>query len=220
MTKQPPSFSSLTDAFLSRLVDELDQESVRAIILRGSYARETAIPPYSDVDLTLILDEGAQGHQAKRYIWRDGYAISISLWSLSAYRERLQQPEEAIFVVPGIREARILLEKDDAFRSFQREVLAFQWEPLQAATNRYAGQLLMDQTEIVLKLLRALRFHEQTLLAEVLMVDLVPAVTEAFVVQRGILIHNGNTYFQQAQEVAGWQSTWTHAHRQAIGSEQ
>ncbi len=169
--------------------------------------------------MTLIIQENSQGHQAKQYIWRDGYAVSVSAWSLSAYRERLQQPEEAIFAVPGIQEARILLEKDGAFRAFQQEVLAFRWEPLQFSANAYAGQTLMDQTEIILKMFRALQFHNMTLLAEVILLDLVPTITEAFVVQRGILIRSGNTYFQQAQEAAGQQSAWTHFHRQAVGVE-
>jgi hypothetical protein len=34
----------LSDEFLARLVAELDNEAVRAIILRGSYARGDAFP--------------------------------------------------------------------------------------------------------------------------------------------------------------------------------
>lgn len=217
MTEHLSSSFSLSDELLSRLVVELDNEAVRAIILRGSYARGDALPPYSDIDLTLIVQEATEGHQSKRYIWRDGYAISVSTWTLSAYQERIQQPEEAIFVVSGIQEARILLEKDSAFRSFQQEALTFRWEPLQAAANVHAGQVMMDQTEIILKMLRSLSLHDMVLLADVLTLDLIPAVTEAFAVQRGILVRNGNSYFHQLQESAGLQSAWTRSFRCAIG---
>jgi hypothetical protein len=217
MTEHISSSASLPDAFLASLVAELDHESVRAIILRGSYVRGDAKPPYSDIDLTRIVWETPDGQQSKRYIWRDGYAVSISTWSLSAYQERIRQPEEAIFVVPGIQEARLLLEKDGAFRSFQHEVLTFQWESLQTAANAHAGQVMMNQTEIILKMLRALRLHDMSLLAEMLTLDLLPAMTEAFAVQQGIRVRTGNTYFHQIQEAAGLQSAWTRYFRCAVG---
>ncbi|HZO73647.1 MAG TPA: hypothetical protein VFB60_15710 [Ktedonobacteraceae bacterium] len=82
MTEQLSSPSAfLPDKFLSRLVTEIDDETVRALILRGSYARGDAVPPHSDVDLTRIIQEAAGYHQPKYYIWRDGYAISVSTHS-------------------------------------------------------------------------------------------------------------------------------------------
>ena len=213
-TSSPAVF--LPDKLLSRLVAELDNETVRAIILRGSYARGDAVPPYSDVDLTRVVQETAGHHQPKYYLWRDGYAISVSTHSYAAYRERFTKPQEAIFVVTGVQEAIVLLDKDGEFRSFQQEAKAFRWEPLQREANRYAGHMMMDQTEIILKLLRALRLHDMVLLSDVL-TDLIPAMTEAFAVQRGILIYSGNTYFQQVQEIAGQQSAWTRYHRLAVG---
>lgn len=207
----------LSQEFLAQLVAELDDETVRAIILRGSYARGDAVPPYSDVDLTRIIQETAGYHQPKYYVWRDGYAISVSTHSYAAYRERFTKPEEAIFAVLGVQEAIALLDKDGAFQTFQQEARTFRWEPLQREANIYAGQVMMAQTEIVLKLLRALHLHDMVLLADILTLDLIPAVTEAFAVQHGILIHSGNTYFHQVQQIAGEQSAWTRYHRHAIG---
>src|SRR5581483_506697 len=132
----------LPDIFLSRLVAELDDDTVRAIILRGSYARGDAVPPFSDVDLTRIIQETSGSHLPKYYVWREGYAVSVSSHSYAGYRERLQRPQEAIFAVTGIQEARILLDKDMAFSAFQQEAINFQWEPLQKAANIYAGQVL------------------------------------------------------------------------------
>ncbi len=121
MAEHTPSPSaSLSRAFLSSLVAELNDDTVRAIILRGSYARGDAVPPYSDVDLTRIIEETTGSHQPKYYIWREGYAVSVSTRSYAAYRERFTIPQEAIFVVTGVQEAQVLLDKDGSFRAFQQ----------------------------------------------------------------------------------------------------
>ncbi len=210
------SSTFLPSEFLSRLITELDDDTVTAIILHGSYARGDAMPPYSDVDLVRILQETPDRKQQKRFIWYDGYLITISSRPLSVYREWFALPERAIFVVPGVREARILLDKDGVFSTFQQEAEAFRWEPLQIAANAYARQLLMEQTEIVLKILRALILHDLVALSD-MMLDLFSAVTEAIAVQRGILVLSGNTYFHQVQKAVGRDSMWTHYHLHAAG---
>src|SRR5690348_2967982 len=105
----------LSDEFLARLIVELDSETVRAIILHGSYARGDALPPYSDIDLVRIVQEAPAHLDQKRFLYRDGYLLSISSRPLSVYRKRFAQPEKAIFAVPGVREALILLDKDGGF---------------------------------------------------------------------------------------------------------
>lgn len=57
------------EPLLNELIAELDDETVTAIILHGSYARGTATPPYSDVDLVRILYETPERQQQKRFIW-------------------------------------------------------------------------------------------------------------------------------------------------------
>lgn len=208
--------SSLPDALLAKLVTELDDNTVRAIILHGSYARGDAIPPYSDIDLVRILQETRKKNEQKRFTYYDNYLIGISSRPLSVYRERFMMPEKAIFVVPGIREAHILLEKDGEFSVLQQEAQAWRWEPLQAEADAYASHLMMEQSEIVLKLLRALVLHDPVALSDMLL-DLFSAVTEAIAVQRGVLVLSGNTYFHQVQEAIGLDSMWTHYHLLTVG---
>jgi predicted nucleotidyltransferase len=208
--------STLPDDFLAQLVAELDDETVTAIILHGSYARGDAMPPYSDVDLVRVLKDFPGHKEQKRYIYRDGYLLSISTRPLSLYRERFTLPQWAIFIVSGIREARILLDKEGAFRKLQQEALAFRWEPLQAAADTYASQMLMEETEIVHKTLRALLLHDAIALADMLQ-DLFTAATEAVAVQRGVLISSGNTYFHEVQQAVGQDSLWTRYHLRAAG---
>jgi predicted nucleotidyltransferase len=206
----------LPDKFLARLAAELDADMVTAIILHGSYARGEGLPLYSDVDLVRIIDESADHREEKRFLYREGYLLSVSSRPLSAYRKRLTQPEKAIFAVPGVREARILLDKNGEFQKFQQEAWEWTWEPLQTVADAYASQLMVEQTEIVLKLLRALALQDLVALSEMIL-DLFAAITDAVAVQRGVLVRSGNTYFRQVQESVGQQSVWTHYHLRIAG---
>jgi predicted nucleotidyltransferase len=212
----PHTIRTLQEAFLSKLISELDDDFVTAIMLHGSYARGEAIPPYSDIDFVRVIRESANSIPKKRYVWREGYLISISSRPISVYREWFATPERAIFVVPGVQEARILLDKDGAFSSLQQEAKTFQWAPLQKAADTYASQLLLEQTEIVLKSLRALLLHDDVALADMTL-DLFSATTEAVAVQRGVFVTSGNTYFHQVQGTVGQDSQWTYYHRLAAG---
>jgi predicted nucleotidyltransferase len=215
---QHPSHSpvALPDALLDKLVVELDDETVRAIILRGSYARGDAVPPYSDVDLVRIVQEMPDRTHQKQYIWREGYLISISTRTISAYRERLAKPERAFLDVAGVLKSCILVDKDGDFSKLQQEVKEFQWESLQAAANTHASQLMVEHTEVVLPTLKALVLHDATALSDMIL-DLISALTEAFAVQRGVLVMKGSTYFHEVQAMAGLDSAWTHYHRCAAG---
>lgn len=214
MERVAPIF--LPDKFLARLTSELDEDTVTAIILHGSYARGEALPPYSDVDLVRVIQDSADHSEAKRFVYREGYLLSISSRPLSVYRKRFTQPEKAIFAIPGVREAHILLDKHGEFQKLQQEAWEWTWEPLQAAANVYVSQLMVEQTEIVLKALRALILHDMIALAD-MMLDLFSATTEAIAVQHGVLVRSGNTYFHQVQEAVGQQSTWTYYHLRAAG---
>lgn len=207
--------NTLSNEFLSKLVAELDNENVTAIVLHGSYARGDATY-YSDVDLVRIARETQGSTQSKQYTYRNGLLVSISTRTIAQYRKRLTRPEEAIFAVPGVREARILLDKEGAFQTFQQEARAFRWEPLQAAANDYASHRLMMHTEYVFKLLRALYLRDSIPLLEMIL-DLLYAVTDMVAVQRGILVTSGNTYLQQIIESIGRGSPWTHYYLLAAG---
>ncbi|HEU5382254.1 MAG TPA: nucleotidyltransferase domain-containing protein [Ktedonobacteraceae bacterium] len=206
----------LPDDFLAKLVADLNNETVRAIILRGSYARGDAVAPYSDVDITLIIHEAAGYNLPKRFFWRDGYLVSVSRHSYAAYRERLTKPEQAIFVVTGVREAHILLDKDGEFRAFQQEAWAFRWQDVQQAANIYAGQKLMLLSESILRTMRMLQFQDTVLLAKVIL-DILFDITEAVAVQRGLLLE-GQNYWHRVYESIGDHSAWAHYHMRAAGS--
>jgi predicted nucleotidyltransferase len=206
----------LPKSFLEQLVTEFDSDEVTAIILHGSYARGNALPPYSDVDIVRILKETPGRTQERKFLWREGYLLNLTSRPLSIYREWLTLPQQAIFRVSSIRDAQILVDKAGEFRAFQQEASYWQWEPLQPAADAYASQLMVETTEIILKLLKALTLHDQIALSDMI-TDLFSAVTEAIAVQRGVLIRSGNTYFHQVQEAIGRDSRWTHYHLLTAG---
>jgi predicted nucleotidyltransferase len=208
--------SHLSGEFLARLIPELDDDAVRAILLHGSYARGNANSPYSDVDLVRIMQETPDRTQQKRFIWRDGYLLNLSSRPLSVYQEWLTIPQEAIFRISTIRDAHILLEKDGAFRAFQQEAHSWGWESLQGAADAYASQLMVELTEVILRMLGALRLHKTVMLVERITLHILPDVTKAVGVQRGI-IANGNNYLRQVQDAIGSDSAWTNYYMRAAG---
>ena len=217
MTEHPSSPIFLPNEFLAKLLPEIDDDTVITIILHGSYARGDALPPYSDVDLVRITKETPDQSQHKQFFWYNGYLLNLSSRPLSIYKEWLTLPQEAISRVSTIRDAHILLEKDGAFRAFQQEVLNhWTWEPLQGAANAYAGQLLVELSEVILRTIGAVQFHKTVMLVERICLHILPTVTEAIGVQRGILA-TGNNYLHQVQEIVGLDSRWTHFYMEAAG---
>jgi predicted nucleotidyltransferase len=206
---KPLHVAEVNNVFLAELVAELDNEQVTGIVLKGSCARhEETI--YSDVDLSVFVREEAKQKQHV-YFYREGRLISIGTHTIEAYLRRFLLPEEAIFVVPSIREARILLDKEDVCKRLQEEAWQWRWEPLQEAANHYAYEMLLEQTEIVLKALRAFLLQDTLALTEMTLI-LFQAMTDALAVQRGILAQSGNSYFRQVQACAGLNSAWTQYH--------
>jgi predicted nucleotidyltransferase len=213
---EPLPSGSLPQALLAKLIPELDDETVTAIIFHGSYARGDAIPPYSDVDLVRILHETPERKQQKRFIWYDGYLLNLSSRPLSIYKEWLAIPQEAIFRISTIQDAHILLDKEGVFRAFQQEALHWRWEPLQEAANRYASQVIVELSETVLRTLGALQLQRTTMLVQRIILHILPGVTKALVVQRGIILRGSNT-LQRLQETLGEDSAWTRNYMHAAG---
>ena len=218
MTQQTSFPNALPSEFLTKLLTQWNDETVTAIILHGSYARGDACPPYSDIDIVRITRETPERIQQKQFLWYEGYLLNLSSRPLSIYREWLTIPQEAIFRVSTIRDAQILIDKDGTFRTFQQQTREnWRWEPLQMAANAYASQLLSNLSEVILRTLGAVQFHRTTMLIERIYLHILPGVTEAISVQRGI-VATGNNYLHQIQEHIGLDSAWTQTYREAVGA--
>ncbi len=203
----------LSDAFLQAIVAEIDSDEVAAVILAGSYVRGTATP-YSDVDFARFVRMPSQV-KPKRYFYRDDRLISVVTWSLDFIQESITRPELAIWRVPALREARILLDKEGVFAAFQKTLRDFRWETLQEQANAWASNVLMLFGEFAHKMLGALLNRDETTLAYATH-DLLYSLPQVIAVQRGVLIEGSNRYYPQVHEAAGKDSAWTHFHRLAL----
>jgi hypothetical protein len=203
---------TLPTEYLDSLVAELDYPDLLGIALGGSYVRGEATP-YSDVDLACFV--GTRDKERKgRFECREGKLVSIRTKSIEGVRAEIQRPERAIWVVPGLSNCRILLDKDGSITSLLQDLAAFKWEPLQDAADKYASAQLMGLTETVHKILsEILKRNEPVLIHAAL--SLMFWLTDAVAVQQGIFVKSDSTYFRQVYEVAG--PDWTQYHKLILG---
>lgn len=200
--------------FLKSLVAELDDPGLSGIILGGSHARGDATE-YSDIDVAPFLVDQAE-RRPKRLFYRDGRLVSVSFKAVDVVRAGMRRPESAIWVVPGLRPSRVLLDKDGSIAVLMKELAEFRWEPLQEEANDFASFLLTLGVEQVHKILKETATGNTPGLAYACS-KLVSLLTEAVAVQRGVMVFSDSTYYRQVQEAAG--SSWAVYHRVATGVE-
>ncbi|MDQ2743871.1 MAG: hypothetical protein M3Z66_16460 [Chloroflexota bacterium] len=201
---------AISNELLRTLATELSASDTVAMVLAGSAVRN-ATTAYSDVDVAHIMAEGYAGPE-KRFHYRDGRLISVSMRSMSWWRRSITQPERAIFLVPAMRDARILLDPEGEFSRYLRELQDFSWAPLQPAANRFAGAALAAQAETVHKVLSALVRNEGLFES---VAPLALDLTQIVAVQRGVLIETSARYMDHVRHAAGDASEWSRFHRTA-----
>ena len=201
---------------LTHLAAEFDDESVEAIALTGSVARGQATP-FSDIDLLRFTTEPpAEPDERYALYQREGRLISVSTATIDEKRRELTAPQTAIWAVPGLRQARILVDKCGALAALKAEADAFVWQPLQPAANAYASRQLAGYAEEVHKLLGALARSDELAMVYAVM-GLVLGLSNILAVQQGLLLESENEYFRRVQVAAGPTSAWSRAFRLAAG---
>lgn len=206
----------LPEAYLSSLVAEFAIEGVVAVALAGSYARGDATR-WSDVDIiryVATLPTASEEHYTLTI--RDGRLVSLSTTTIAAKQAEMTRPEAAIFAVPGLRQERILFDPAGELAALHQRAREFTWEPLRAAANAYASEMVMGQAEEAHKLLSALSRRDESA-AIYATHEAVRGLTLAAAVGRGALIESENSYYRQVQEATGRDSAWTRYQRFAAG---
>lgn len=201
---------AISNELLHTLATELSASDTVAIVLAGSAVRNTATA-YSDIDLAHVMAGGHAGPE-KRFHYRDGRLISVSMRTMTWWRRAITQPERAIFLVPAMRDARVLLDPDGEFNRYLRELQDFSWTTLQPAANRFAGAALAAQAETVHKVLSALLRNEGLFES---VAPLALDLTQIVAVQRGVLIETSAQYMQRVRHAVGDDSEWSRFHRVA-----
>ena len=207
---------TLSDTFIQSLIEKIDSSDVIGVGIVGSYARGQE-GKYSDVDLDIYvsqLSENPFDRYSLRY-W-DNKLISLKYALLDDERAALTNPRRAIWVVPGLRGMKIVLDKDGSLSVLQKAAQNFDWSLLQSAANEVAAEHVMGCAEEAHKILNGLmRGHESTVLYATW--GLVSGMLDAVAVQRGIMIVSENRYFDLIQEAVGRDTKWTRAFRMAWG---
>jgi hypothetical protein len=208
--------STLTEDILTYIVAELDSSDTLAVALTGSHARGDATR-YSDMDILRFVAKLPET-ESQRYTLKhiQGRLVSITTTTIAAKRDELTRPEDAIRAVPGLRQMRVLLDRNDSLGRLKQEAESFTWEPVQAAADEYASYNLMGCAEEVHKILTGLLASDESTLAYANL-GLYLGLVKVVAVQRNVLIYSDNTYFQQAQEAAGRDSEWTRWFRLSAG---
>ena len=214
-----PEAEELLPGDLCELIKELASEDTVGIALLGSHARGEA-GRYSDIDLVRFVTKLAEKEQQRLILkYRGEKLVSVSTTTtVAAKRRELTDPAKAIWVVPGLRQAKVLFDRDGSLAALIKEVLVFSWEPLQQAADEYASYELMRLVEEVHKILGAMVKGDESA-AMYAILGMALGLTEVVAVQRGLLIVSENSYFQQVEESMGLDSIWTRYHRLALGFE-
>ena len=196
------------DSFLQNLVSQLDDENTVGITMAGSIAHGEG-DRFSDVDIlhyVRVVPENKVEANSLRFL--EGFLVSIHTSTLEDEAASLRRPHRAIWVVPGLQQARILLDKDGSVARLIESARTFRWLDIQPAADAMASWQLCGLAEEVHKILSGLKACDEskTIYAvSSLLFDLV----ETLLFQRGILVPTENAYFDLAQKTAGRNSDWT-----------
>lgn len=215
-----PDFDSLAQRF--------DRPMVRAIVLLGSYARGDA-GPYSDVDILRIISDGAESLADSGSHLIDGWVINVSNADPAQVEAWFTEPNQAVTVIASLRDAHLLIERDDAFTTILERVNNFVWDDdMQAKANSYASQEMVGWIEEVHKGLEGLRRMsweledaelEQEALGRLLHARFgcTFGLCHVMQVQRGIAINSDNAFYADVAEAIGRDSAWSRLRSIAFG---
>lgn len=207
----------MTDAALDGLVQRFSGPDVDGLALTGSYARGEATA-YSDIDLLrFVVEEPATEHERYRLHVLDGRLVSETTTTIIAKRVELARPEGALWAVEGLRQARILYDRDGALAALVDEARAFSWTAgLRAAAAEYASETLAGLAEEVHKALGALeRGADGALLYAAL--GLQQGVIRAALVAACTLLVTENDFFDAALRLATPDGRWRPLLRIVLG---
>src|SRR5215208_493101 len=126
---------TLSDPFIRSALAQIDSPSVIGVCIVGSYARGQE-SKYSDVDFDIFVRKLPESPY-DRYTLRDWdhKLTSLKYTLLDEERSALTNPRRAVWAVPGLREMRILLDKNGSMADLQKAAQKFDWSSLQAAAD-------------------------------------------------------------------------------------
>jgi predicted nucleotidyltransferase len=209
---------TLAQDFLETLVQKFKTPSVKAMALRGSYAKGNA-DQYSDVDIVCFTEDEAVSKEDESYLLEDKL-VTISTALPSETKKWFSEPGFATQVIAGLRQAKALYDPHHLFANLQSRANAFVWtSEMQTKANREVSRQMVGLVEEVQKGLGGLknnnvgrllqaRFGLSWLLAGIMQLRL------------GVLIESDNSVVEQITKAVGLESSWSYWCKRAFGIEQ
>ena len=208
----------LSEEFLRRLESELACPGIVGLALTGSHARGEANES-SDVDiLRFVEDEPREPSDRYQLEIVGGRLVSISTASVESKRRELESPETARFAVPGLRQARVLSDRNGRIRDLVARAASFRWASVEGKARALASYHLMGCAEEVGKVLGALQRPDLYAAAYGAM-GLVAGMAEAMSLASELLVESENFFFRELYAAVGDDSRWARLHRVAAGFE-
>jgi predicted nucleotidyltransferase len=205
---------SIVDKYLA----ELSQDSnVLAVILTGSYARGTANPPLSDIDLVAYVQNIDAVKQQEFLVYEGEQLIGIDYKSLDAKDAEFETPKGALLLVPIWRACEILHDPQGAMAARKKAAEAFVWdEAMQQQANLNFSQTLYHLAELSHNILSGLQRDDWSPLS-IVSSEMADNLAYALLVQRGIFFNSHNHIYHMIQKAVGSESLWWQYFTRAVG---
>ncbi len=211
------------------LSGEIDLPEVKAIVLMGSYARETA-GPYSDIDILRFFSRPDDQKMPDSLPWEgttlvDSFMVVVSTMRPGQVEEWFSEPEKACNIIAGLRQGKALIDRDGYFENIQERARDFVWgEEMQAKANTWASQQMVGWIEEVHKGLEGLRSIKAGIVDETTIGRMLHArfglswgLSRVMQVQLGVLVVSDNSFYQDVNMAAGLDSRWVKLREIAFG---
>jgi Nucleotidyltransferase domain len=202
--------------FIAMLIERFDGPNVDALVLMGSYARETA-NPYSDIDLARFTS----AHHVHRMRLFQGLIaeqlVVVNDLGPAAVEQIFTHPEVASSELVGLRLGRPLQDRSGTFARIQARAHAFSWDAsMQAKANAWASQALAGWSEDMRKGLAGLADNH---LGRLLNARFASSwgLSRIMQVQRGVLLASANDFYEAVAEAVGRDTEWVRLRQITFG---
>jgi len=197
----PSNFKSLADKF--------DCTGVQSIVLMGSFSRNEATE-YSDIDIVrFAFNNECKNLPGNGSHIIDNRLVVVSDVNPSQVEEWFFEPNKASNCLQGVKNAKILIDRNQYFTEIQNRAFNFKWDDImQQKANQYARKEMVGNIEEVHKGLAGLKRGE---IGRILNArhGLSWGLCNIVQVQKGILRIGDNSFFDQIITVMGADSDWS-----------
>lgn len=207
----------LSQVLLETIIKKFKTSSVKAIALRGSYAKGNA-DDYSDVDIVRFTEDEAEIKEDGSYLL-ENKLVTVSTVLPNDIEKWFTEPGLATQVIAGLRHAKNLYDPENFFAEVQARANAFVWtSEMQARANEEASKQMVGLLEEVQKGLGGLQNNNvgRLLQARFALSWLLVGIMQ---LRLGVLVESDNTVVEQVTKAVGVESSWSYWCSRAFGLE-